>query len=54
VGQDAVAPRYALFTLVGIAGGNDFDSPDLNGGLGRSLLLASHPVGGVGHELRVL
>src|SRR4051812_15676079 len=27
------APRYALFTLVGIAGEDDLDAPDLNGGL---------------------
>jgi hypothetical protein len=28
------ARRYALFTLVGIAGEDDLDAPDLNGGLG--------------------
>src|SRR5258705_6090417 len=27
------ARRYALFTLVGIAGGDDLDAPDLNGAL---------------------
>src|SRR3954447_9639281 len=29
------ARRYALFTLVGIAGEDDLDAPDLNGGLDR-------------------
>src|SRR5437879_6701052 len=28
------ARRYALFTLVGIAGEDDLDAPDLNGGTG--------------------
>ena len=28
------ARRYALFTLVGIAGDDDLDAPDLNGGMG--------------------
>ena len=28
------ARRYALFTLVGIAGEDDLDAPDLNGGIG--------------------
>ena len=28
------ARRYALFTLVGIAGEDDLDAPDLNGGRG--------------------
>src|SRR5215207_5535069 len=28
------ALRYALFTLVGIAGDDDLDAPDLNGGIG--------------------
>ena len=28
------ARRYALFTLVGIAGEDDLDAPDLNGGMG--------------------
>ncbi len=27
------ARRYALFTLVGIAGEDDLDAPDLNGGM---------------------
>jgi ERF superfamily len=31
------ARRYALFTLVGIAGEDDLDAPDLNGGLGGAL-----------------
>src|SRR3954454_7721536 len=30
------ARRYALFTLVGIAGEDDLDAPDLNGGLDSS------------------
>src|SRR5213080_5479560 len=34
------ARRYALFTLVGIAGEDDLDAPDLNGGLEGSLPLA--------------
>src|SRR4051794_32824077 len=34
------ARRYALFTLVGIAGEDDLDAPDLNGGLGGNLPLA--------------
>src|SRR5438046_449314 len=29
------ARRYALFTLVGIAGEDDLDAPDINGGLDR-------------------
>src|SRR5436305_10489767 len=32
------ARRYALFTLVGIAGEDDLDAPDLNGALEGSLL----------------
>src|SRR3954452_2706116 len=35
------ARRYALFTLVGIAGEDDLDAPDLNGGLEGTLPLAS-------------
>src|SRR4051812_29890404 len=35
------ARRYALFTLVGIAGEDDLDAPDLNGGLEATLPLAS-------------
>jgi hypothetical protein len=35
------ARRYALFTLVGIAGEDDLDAPDLNGGLDGTLPLAS-------------
>src|SRR4051794_28542904 len=31
------ARRYALFTLVGIAGEDDLDAPDLNGGMGGAL-----------------
>jgi hypothetical protein len=31
------ARRYALFTLVGIAGEDDLDAPDLNGGVGGTL-----------------
>src|SRR3954466_15611323 len=31
------ARRYALFTLVGIAGEDDLDAPDLNGGVGGAL-----------------
>src|SRR5260370_36696552 len=31
------ARRYALFTLVGIAGEDDLDAPDLNGGVGEAL-----------------
>src|SRR5437762_1618695 len=36
------ARRYALFTLVGIAGADDLDAPDLNGGLEGTLPLASN------------
>src|SRR5256885_10642891 len=36
------ARRYALFTLVGIAGEDDLDAPDLNGGLEGPLPLASN------------
>src|SRR5215203_236767 len=36
------ARRYALFTLVGIAGEDDLDAPDLDGGLDGA---APHPVG---------
>ena len=36
------ARRYALFTLVGIAGEDDLDAPDLNGGLEGTLPLASN------------
>jgi hypothetical protein len=32
------ARRYALFTLVGIAGEDDLDAPDLNGGVGGAML----------------
>src|SRR3954467_2696259 len=35
------ARRYALFTLVGIAGEDDLDAPDLNGGLPSALPFAS-------------
>src|SRR4051794_16139166 len=35
------ARRYALFTLVGIAGEDDLDAPDLNGGLPSTLPIAS-------------
>src|SRR3954447_4481592 len=35
------ARRYALFTLVGIAGEDDLDAPDLNGGLEAPLPLPS-------------
>jgi hypothetical protein len=35
------ARRYALFTLVGIAGEDDLDAPDLHGGFDRTLPLAS-------------
>src|SRR5512133_1087859 len=43
------ARRYALFTLVGIAGEDDLDAPDLNGGIGAlphpaALDGLSHPV----------
>src|SRR3954454_1255181 len=38
------ARRYALFTLVGIAGEDDLDAPDLNGALEGSLPLASNSV----------
>jgi len=43
------ARRYALFTLVGIAGEDDLDAPDLNGGLGA----LPHPAAsdGVSHQL---
>src|SRR3954453_7159483 len=36
------ARRYALFTLVGIAGEDDLDAPDLNGALEATLPLASN------------
>src|SRR2546421_8117608 len=36
------ARRYALFTLVGIAGEDDLDAPDLNGGLQGTLPLPSN------------
>src|SRR5204862_1034293 len=36
------ARRYALFTLVGIAGEDDLDAPDLNGALEGTLPLASN------------
>src|SRR3982751_2160035 len=36
------ARRYALFTLVGIAGEDDLDAPDLNGGLQSTLPLGSN------------
>src|SRR4051794_10891438 len=35
------ARRYALFTLVGIAGEDDLDAPDLNGGLEGTLPLGN-------------
>src|SRR3954469_13512580 len=35
------ARRYALFTLVGIAGEDDLDAPDLNGGVGGALPLTA-------------
>jgi hypothetical protein len=35
------ARRYALFTLVGIAGEDDLDAPDLHGGFDRTLPVAS-------------
>src|SRR6476620_2341038 len=43
------ARRYALFTLVGIAGEDDLDAPDLNGGMG----VLPHPAAsdGVSHQL---
>jgi hypothetical protein len=43
------ARRYALFTLVGIAGEDDLDSPDLNGGMGT----LPHPAAsdGLGHQV---
>src|SRR5438477_4028075 len=37
------ARRYALFTLVGIAGEDDLDAPDLNGGLGAAALGSGEP-----------
>jgi hypothetical protein len=37
------ARRYALFTLVGIAGEDDLDAPDLNGALDDAL--SAHPIG---------
>jgi ERF superfamily len=42
------ARRYALFTLVGIAGEDDLDAPDLNGGMGA----LPHPAAsdGLGHQ----
>src|SRR4051794_19496848 len=36
------ARRYALFTLVGIAGEDDLDAPDLNGGLDGSVPQLDH------------
>src|SRR3954451_9486487 len=39
------ARRYALFTLVGIAGEDDLDAPDLNGGLEGTLPLGSDASG---------
>src|SRR5213083_1901964 len=36
------ARRYALFTLVGIAGEDDLDAPDLNGALESTLPLSSN------------
>src|SRR5436305_10555110 len=36
------ARRYALFTLVGIAGEDDLDAPDLNGALEGTLSVASN------------
>src|SRR3954466_3247642 len=36
------ARRYALFTLVGVAGEDDLDAPDLNGGLEGTPPLASN------------
>src|SRR5713101_7052403 len=48
------ARRYALFTLVGIAGEDDLDAPDLNGGMSALPRPAvsdgfSHQVVGAGH-----
>src|SRR5438477_7131804 len=37
------ARRYALFTLVGIAGEDDLDAPDLNGALEGTLAAVSNP-----------
>ena len=43
------ARRYALFTLVGIAGEDDLDAPDLNGGMGA--LPQSTASEGLGHQV---
>src|SRR5260370_35186297 len=43
------APRYALFTLVGIAGEDDLDGPDLNDG--RSALPQPTASDGFGHRV---
>src|SRR4051794_24431053 len=37
------ARRYALFTLVGIAGEDDLDAPDMNGGLQGTLPVPDQP-----------
>jgi ERF superfamily len=42
------ARRYALFTLVGIAGEDDLDAPDLNGGMGALPQPAAPD--GLGHQ----
>jgi ERF superfamily len=42
------ARRYALFTLVGIAGEDDLDAPDLNGGMGALPQPAASD--GLGHQ----
>jgi len=38
---------YALFTLVGIAGEDDLDAPNLNGGMGA----LPHPAAGLGQQV---
>src|SRR6059058_6217705 len=43
------ARRYALFTLVGIAGEDDLDAPDLNGGMGA--LPHPSPSDGLGQQV---
>jgi hypothetical protein len=39
------ARRYALFTLVGIAGGDDLDAPDLAKPTSQTTSLRNHRVG---------